>query len=225
VKKILIVDDSRINLTSLRMLLKYAPEVDAEVVAVSTVGDALTKLSKKDIDLVLCDVNLGSEYGPDIKRAYPKVPFIYLTGDGTWDSPDKSPVMTKPYNHQALYSKINKILGESMRNIVLQLAVGSLNVDAAIDQLIEVAPPGFSGTVKAMKDKHGMPNDKAFPLAWAMYKKGAKPHKKPESDAKGIKSYIPPEEYAKRKKKKAGKVLKMPTRSNGVKKLAASLEM
>lgn len=44
----------------------------------------------------------------------------------------------------------------------------------------ESAPPGFSGTVKAMKDKSDI--DNPFALAWSMYKKGAKPHKKPEQN-------------------------------------------
>lgn len=52
------------------------------------------------------------------------------------------------------------------------------NVDLlAVSSLLEKSPPGWSGTVKAMK-KH-MPDDKAFALAWSMHKKGAKPHYKP----------------------------------------------
>lgn len=39
----------------------------------------------------------------------------------------------------------------------------------------EVAPPGWEGTVKAMK-KH-MTTKQAFRRAWAMHKKGARPHK------------------------------------------------
>lgn len=45
-----------------------------------------------------------------------------------------------------------------------------------IDALSEESPPGWAGTVKAMK-KH-MPDKKAFALAWTMYKKGDKPHYK-----------------------------------------------
>lgn len=40
--------------------------------------------------------------------------------------------------------------------------------------LVEVSPPGWSGSVKAMK-KH-MPASRAFALAWHMHKKGFKPH-------------------------------------------------
>jgi len=61
------------------------------------------------------------------------------------------------------------------------------------ESLDEKAPPGFSGTVKAMKAK-GMAKDKAFALAWDMYKKGAKPRKKAE---KGKAAYISPKQYFK----------------------------
>jgi hypothetical protein len=64
-------------------------------------------------------------------------------------------------------------------------------------ELGEKAPPGFSGTVKAMKDKHGFPAQKAFALAWSLYKKGAKPHYPPE---KGKEDYVSPGRYAARKK-------------------------
>lgn len=56
--------------------------------------------------------------------------------------------------------------------------------------LVEDSPPGYSGTVERMKEK-GMEDDKAFAIAWSMYKKGDKPHKKPTK--KGDK-YVPPSE-------------------------------
>lgn len=50
-------------------------------------------------------------------------------------------------------------------------------LESIADRMIaEKAPPGWSGTVKAMK-RH-MPDDKAFALAWDGYKKGKKPHYK-----------------------------------------------
>lgn len=71
----------------------------------------------------------------------------------------------------------------------------------------EVSPPGFSGTVKAMKAKH--PEiDNPWALAWSMYNKGAKPHYAPE---KGKPKY----------KRPKGKKLKMPKGKQ--QKLAASL--
>ena len=51
------------------------------------------------------------------------------------------------------------------------------------ENLNEKAPPGWSGTVKAMK-KHGSKIDNPFALAWYMKKKGDKPHYKPEKKGK-----------------------------------------
>ena len=42
------------------------------------------------------------------------------------------------------------------------------------EQKNEVAPPGWSGTVKAMKKHKDI--DNPFALAWYMKKKGDKPH-------------------------------------------------
>lgn len=50
-----------------------------------------------------------------------------------------------------------------------------------VNSLSEESPPGWSGTVKAMK-KH-MPDSKAFALAWTMYKKGANPHYKDQGSS------------------------------------------
>lgn len=55
--------------------------------------------------------------------------------------------------------------------------------------LTEVSPPGWSGTVKAMKKHPEI--EEPYSLAWSMHKKGAKPHKKPE---KGKPKYKPPQE-------------------------------
>lgn len=46
----------------------------------------------------------------------------------------------------------------------------------------EVAPPGWSGTVKAMKKHKKITNP--FALAWYMKKKGDKPHYEPEKKEK-----------------------------------------
>jgi len=53
----------------------------------------------------------------------------------------------------------------------------------SLESLEEKAPPGFEGTVKAMKAK-GMPKEKAFALAWSMYNKGNKSHRKDDGSPK-----------------------------------------
>ena len=43
--------------------------------------------------------------------------------------------------------------------------------------LVEVSPPGFKGTVKAMKKRHSREIDNPWALAWHMKNKGYKSHK------------------------------------------------
>jgi len=66
-----------------------------------------------------------------------------------------------------------------------------------LEALREVAPPGFSGTVAAMKDSPA-DIDNPWALAWHMHGKGNKPHFKPE---KGKPRYKSPEKYAADRKK------------------------
>jgi hypothetical protein len=45
-------------------------------------------------------------------------------------------------------------------------------------RLNEVSPPGFKGTVKAMKKRHSDEIDNPWALSWWMKKRGYKSHKK-----------------------------------------------
>ena len=47
-----------------------------------------------------------------------------------------------------------------------------------LQQISEVSPPGFKGTVKAMKRRHSNEIDNPYALSWWMKKKGYKSHKK-----------------------------------------------
>lgn len=51
-------------------------------------------------------------------------------------------------------------------------------------ELDEVSPPGFEGTVKAMKKRHSDKIDNPWALAWWMKNKGYKSHKKPDGSPK-----------------------------------------
>jgi len=91
----------------------------------------------------------------------------------------------------------------------------------------EVAPPGFSGTVRAMQSKHpelfGDKSKNAYALAWSMYKKGDSPHYKemPEKDSrKGtpVKKKKAKSKKKKVEKKSAKKSGKKPSTKKGVKK-------
>lgn len=54
-------------------------------------------------------------------------------------------------------------------------------------ELNEISPPGWSGTMEAMMDKHGFSAKKAAKLAWYMYGKGNKHHYAPVPGHPGAK--------------------------------------
>ena len=66
----------------------------------------------------------------------------------------------------------------------------------------EVAPPGWSGTVVAMKEKHGDKISNPYALSWWMKKRKAKSHYKetPKKDTKTDK--VPPKKKEHKKGKK-----------------------
>lgn len=69
-------------------------------------------------------------------------------------------------------------------------------METFIEWLAEVAPPGWSGTVAAMKQKH--PEiDNPYALAWSMKKKHDKPHYKeqPNKDSRNKKKPVKKEKY------------------------------
>jgi len=56
--------------------------------------------------------------------------------------------------------------------------------DEEVEHLDEVSPPGFEGTVKAMKKRHSDKIDNPWALAWWMKNKGYKSHKKADGTNK-----------------------------------------
>jgi hypothetical protein len=124
-----------------------------------------------------------------------------------------------PYRAQAILKEVGKLpAGFSMAKLLKDAAVEkdgwrrtpddpkfgeATGEGRADDVVVEVSPPGFSGTIRAMTDKHGMDKRRAFALAWAMYKRGARPRKKPEKAPHGIRHYITPRQYALRRRRLA----------------------
>lgn len=58
-------------------------------------------------------------------------------------------------------------------------------------QIDEKSPPGWSGTVKAMKNKHKDKIDNPYALAWSMKNKGEKAHYKRLKDDDTTKKVTP----------------------------------
>jgi DNA-binding NtrC family response regulator len=200
-KKLLIVDDDTDLLTSFALFFKHILKGKAKIVTASSAAEAHKHLSRGDISVVLSDINLGGGTGPDdLRKRHTSVPFIYMSGDPTWRSPDGVPVEAKvdlPKIEKIVMHSLGEKMNEHIETIISQLASNKTTLDAAINQLVEVSPPGFSGTTKAMKKHKDISNP--YALSWWMYNRGQKPHKTPKVNPKGIKNYIPPEVYASRK--------------------------
>jgi 8-oxo-dGTP diphosphatase len=94
----------------------------------------------------------------------------------------------------AIYDKQNKttILGR-LAKVFTKFFKTTEEESVEID---EMAPPGFSGTVAAMKKHKDIKNP--YALAWGLYKKGAKPRKAREA---GKPRYVNPTEYFKARSK------------------------
>lgn len=85
-----------------------------------------------------------------------------------------------------MFGKVSKSLADAV-NVIINTPVVEETKQEIISEekqetVVEKAPPGFEGTVKAMK-KHSE-IDNPFALAWSMKNKGYKSHKKADGTAK-----------------------------------------
>jgi len=172
--KILIVDDRSDQSKSLKLLLKFSGLRDTEVAA--SVAEAKKILQKGKTDLVICDVDLGNGgYGPDLGKAFPKVPIMYTTGDTTWARGDRSvTVMYKPYDIDKLLAKIKEMGGqsESLDKAIFSLLDGQSAGDV-IQGLVEYKTPEFvQHCVTSVRKEHGYPKDKSFAICYGQRNKG-----------------------------------------------------
>lgn len=63
----------------------------------------------------------------------------------------------------------------SIDEVPAEYADGDVIEDGAEEEVDETAPPGWKGTVRAMKKHQDI--DNPFALAWSMKKRGAHPHR------------------------------------------------
>jgi two-component system, sensor histidine kinase and response regulator len=123
--KILVIEDER----ELRNALKQILELNKfEVIAVANGMDGLDTLSRNDLDLVLCDINLPDINGYDIleqvrndKDNY-QIPFIFLTAYADEKDVRKGmnigadDYITKPFSAKELLAAIKARLALKQRN-------------------------------------------------------------------------------------------------------------
>lgn len=89
---------------------------------------------------------------------------------------------------------------DTLRRLRAQTGIPDPGVHESVTEavVVEVSPPGFSGTVASMKAHPEIENP--YALAWTMYRKGAKPGKPPEQGKPG---YVTPATHAARQARKA----------------------
>jgi len=153
--KILIVDDVREMRMSLRTISK---SLGAETVFEAKDGaEAIEQLQNHEIDVVLCDYNLGEgrdgqqvfEEAKEFAMIAPHTAFIMITADNTMDvvmavvehSPDG--YLVKPLNKSVLELRLEKVLHRKrvFKEIEAQMAAGEFSKAAAIcDVMIERDP-------------------------------------------------------------------------------------
>ncbi|WKE66777.1 response regulator [Gallaecimonas kandeliae] len=108
-ERILVVDDEPVFL---RLLVAFLRRLDFDVVDVTGLESAMAVLAQEDIDLVLCDLQLGDGSGlallEQVRDAYLDLPVVLISGTANMEDVTKalrlgaSDVLLKPINELAM---------------------------------------------------------------------------------------------------------------------------
>ena len=131
-RNILIVDDESDMLQLLKRSLE--PDLGCRIETAESAQQALQELSRNPFDLVLADIKMpemdGLELLELIKKQYPDLTVVMMTGYGTVDTAVKAmrngahDFVTKPFDHDALIIRLEKALERSRlikENVRLQM--------------------------------------------------------------------------------------------------------
>ena len=85
--KILVIDDDAASLAATKSMLEQSPLVDKAEIA-NNMDDLSASLRADPPDAVLVDVEMGRVSGFEVaaylQKAYPQIPYIFLTGHAEW---------------------------------------------------------------------------------------------------------------------------------------------
>jgi PAS domain S-box-containing protein len=115
--KILVIDDDRPVLMVITEILKRS---DYEVIAGTSLAEALTCLEREKFELIITDYRLGEDSGEDVvlaaRQKQPATPIFIITGNSHempgWlsDSPSVARVLVKPFSPAGLLAAVRETL-------------------------------------------------------------------------------------------------------------------
>ena len=162
--RILIVEDNPADVDFIHEMLPQAGPLNFQVESVARLSEALTRLERKDIDLVLLDLGLPDSHGlatfHKLRQAAPDVPVIVLTGnddqelavtavrDGAQDYLVKGQIGGKPLVRAIRYA-LERQKAEAARLVLIQ----SLQDALAHVKLLSGLLPICAGCKKIRDDK------------------------------------------------------------------------
>ncbi len=166
--KILVVDDDEITRNTLAEILMTE---GYEVLEAGHGADALTKLEKEDIDLMLLDILMPDMNGIEILREVefvsPETKVIMLTGHATFDTAVNAlrhaayDYITKPSSAQEILSRIAN--GLARRDEERHKRILISQIEDSLLQLKEAE--GITGTAKHKRQVISMPDGVMLDLA------------------------------------------------------------
>jgi len=108
---ILLVDDDRIVLDSLRLLVQ---DIGHRAETANSGAEALSKLDSTRYDVVITDSKMpsmdGYAFAQEVRRRHPNVPIILITGSTSpRTSPHISCLMQKPFSLDELRTALSRV--------------------------------------------------------------------------------------------------------------------
>jgi CheY-like chemotaxis protein len=122
-KKILLIDDDKLVLKSIKKILEQIPY---EVLCASDGHTAQDLMFKNQFDLVICDIRMPEQDGIDVikrlksyaqSKSVPEIPFIFITGYASEDAPidavklGAKDYLLKPFDLDELLNSVQKNIG------------------------------------------------------------------------------------------------------------------
>ena len=131
-KRVLIIED---NLPFANVASEFLQQEGLQTAIAANTAEALASLEKQRADVVLLDIHLGGEDGltflPDLKKRYPGVPVIVLTGLGYDTAMIKTAVEHGAANYFSKENDMQDLVGLLARLLSAQASANERSVPKA----------------------------------------------------------------------------------------------